>query len=335
MNTLEVENLRTYYHTNGETVRAVDGVSFNLDPDTILGLVGESGCGKSTLVKSIIRDLPDNAKIESGSVRYGDNNISEIPEKDFRSLRWDEISYVPQGAMGILDPVHSIREQLVETINAHRAGVSKNECIEKCEEVLDLVGIATERLDDYPHQLSGGMRQRILLAMAIILDPAIIIADEPTTGLDVLIRDKILHDIETYQENHGVSVLFVSHDIADIVETTDYLMVMYGGKIVEKGPSEDVLENPTHPYTIGLKHSLPDLHSDPTTLIDMGMEPPNLINPPSGCRFVRQCPYAIPECYEDHPPLNEANTGCISACYRAEDAETMRSNATEVNWRNE
>lgn len=332
MSLLSVRDLEIHYEVEDGYVHAVDDVSFDIESESLVGVLGESGCGKSTLSKAIIGGLDDNAVIRAGEIRFDGRDLTAQTEPEMREIRWEQIAYIPQSAMGSLDPVYTIREQLFETIRAHRAGISKQECLDRAEEVLDLVGISTDRLRSYPHQLSGGMRQRVLLAMALILEPELIIADEPTTGLDVLLRDKILNDIETYRDEFGVSALFVSHDIADLVETTEYLIEMYGGKITERGPSTEMFKKPVHPYTIGLKGSLPDLHSTTEEMIAMKMQPPNLHNPPEGCRFKNKCPFAVEECETAHPELREERPGIETACYRASDAETMRAESTRVDW---
>lgn len=332
MSLLAVRDLEVHYRTEDGIVHAVDGVSLELGTESIIGILGESGCGKSTLARSIIRALPENAYIPRGDIEIRGENVTTMSKARLRELRWDTVAFIPQSAMGSLDPVYTIREQLTEVIGAHRQGVPKSESIRRAEEVLEVVGIDSSRLSNYPHQLSGGMRQRVLLAMSLILEPELIIADEPTTGLDVLIRDQILSDIESYRDEFGISVIFVSHDIADLVETSDRLLVMYGGKIVERGPSRQLINEPTHPYTIGLKNSLPELHSDPDDLIAMGMEPPDLLSPPTGCRFVEKCPYAVGECHDAHPEFREVVPGVRSACYRAEEAESLRRQAKDVSW---
>jgi oligopeptide/dipeptide ABC transporter ATP-binding protein len=335
MTLLSVNDLHVYYQDQGDHVQAVDGVSLDLEPPTILGVLGESGCGKTTFAKSIVRALPDNAVIPQGEMLLNGEDITEMSEERLREIRWETVAYVPQSAMGSLDPVYTIQEQLTETIHAHRTDVSKSEAIERAKEVLETVGIDPTRIKNYPHQLSGGMRQRVLLAMSLILEPELIIADEPTTGLDMLIRDQILEDLETYRDEFGISIIFVSHDIADLVETTDELVVMYGGKIVERGPSRDLINNPSHPYTIGLRNSLPELHSDPENLVEMGMDPPDLRNPPQGCRFVDKCPFDVEECHEAHPDYQETRPGINAACYRAGEAESLRSHVESAGWVNE
>lgn len=335
MTLLSVNNLHVYYRDQGDQVQAVDGISLDLDAPTILGILGESGCGKTTFAKSIVRALPDNAEIPEGEMLLNGEDITQMSDKRLRELRWETIAYVPQSAMGSLDPVYTIKEQLTETIHAHRTDVSKSEAIERAKEVLETVGIDPNRIKNYPHQLSGGMRQRVLLAMSLILEPELIIADEPTTGLDMLIRDQILEDLETYRDEFGISIIFVSHDIADLVETTDELVVMYGGKIVERGPSRDLINNPSHPYTIGLRNSLPELHTDPDNLVEMGMNPPDLRDPPEGCRFVEKCPFDVDECHDSHPEYEEARPGILTACYRSNEAQSLRDTIENEGWINE
>lgn len=327
---LDVENLQVSYDVDDGEIRAVDDVSFSVPANSIVGLLGESGCGKSTLSKTIISDLPPNGNITSGSVRYNGKNIIGLPEEKLREIRWNEIAYVPQNAMNSLDPVYTIQEQLVETISAHR-DVTGEAKTEKAREIFEMVGIDKSRLQDYPHEMSGGMKQRIVLALAFILNPELIIADEPTTGLDVLLRDKILADIEAYQNEFDVSILIVSHDIADLVETCDSLMVMYGGKIVEKAPSRQLIQAPTHPYTMGLIGSTPTLETDTDGLISMSMDPPDLQNPPDGCRFIEKCPFDVPECRTTHPEFTTRNNS-MSACYRADDRDELQERIENEGW---
>lgn len=331
MDRITVENLKVQYTVDDGKVHAVDDVSFTIGSNEIVGLLGESGSGKSTLSKSIVRDLPENGDIISGNIEYNGMNIAELSHEEFRTLRWEDIAYVPQNAMNCLDPVYTIQDQLTETIDAHR-DVPKKEKVEKAKQVFEMVGIDTDRLKDYPHEMSGGMKQRIIIALAFILDPELIIADEPTTGLDVLLRDKILADIEEYREAYDVSILIVSHDMADLVETCDSLMVMYGGKIVEKAPSRQLVEQPTHPYTMGLLNSAPTINTEFSDLISMSMNPPDLLSPADGCRFIERCPFEIGECSQAHPESIELN-GSTSACYRATEHKQLQAEVPEQNWR--
>ena len=334
MSVLSVRDLVVEYKTSSGNISAVDDVTFDIGERQIVGLVGESGCGKSSLAQALVRNLPSNGRIPAGEILLNDEDVTTITDSRLREIRWEDVAYIPQNAMNSLDPVVTIKDQLVEPTIVHR-NASKEQAIERAREVLDIVGIDPARIDAYPHQLSGGMKQRVIVAMALVLEPDLIIADEPTTGLDVLIRDRILNDFERYRDEFGISIVMVSHDIADLVETSDSLMVMYGGKIVETGPSRDLFERPTHPYTIGLKNSLPDVNTNLDDLISMEMDPPDLHDPPEGCRFVDRCPFAIEECRSSHPDYRNPRHEISSACYRAEDASEMREQAARVNWRRE
>jgi oligopeptide/dipeptide ABC transporter ATP-binding protein len=334
MTVLSVQDLTVEYRTADGQLPAVDDVSFDVDAGEIVGLLGESGCGKTTLAQSIVRNLPSNASIPSGTIELNDEEITGVSEDRLRELRWEHVAYIPQNAMNALDPIVSIKEQLVEPVVVHR-DVSKAEAVERAREVLDVVGIDPSRIDAYPHELSGGMKQRVIVAMALVLEPDLIIADEPTTGLDVLVRDRILNDFERYRDEFDISIIMVSHDIADLVETSDVLLVMYGGKIVETGPSRSLFDRATHPYTIGLRNSLPNIGTELEDLISMEMEPPDLLDPPAGCRFVNRCPFAVDECHEAHPDYRTPREGIASACYRADEAAEMRERAQQVDWRRE
>lgn len=334
MSVISVSDLVVEYETPSGVVSAVDDVSFEIEDRTIVGLLGESGCGKSTLSQALVRNLAPNARIPSGEIRLKGEDVTGMSDERLREVRWEVVAYIPQNAMNSLNPVMTIKDQLAEPAVVHR-DLPKREAIERAREVLDVVGIDRSRIDAYPHELSGGMKQRVIVAMALVLEPDLIIADEPTTGLDVLIRDRILNDLERYRDEFNISIIMVSHDIADLVETSDELMVMYGGKIVETGPSRDLFGEPTHPYTIGLKKSLPDVNTDLDDLISMEMDPPDLRNPPDGCRFVDRCPFAVEECRTAHPPYEKPRMGIRSACYRADDAPEMRRQAAEVNWEHE
>lgn len=331
MSVITVQNLSVEYTTDDAVIKAVQDVSFEIESESIVGLLGESGCGKSTLASSLIDFLPSNARTPSGEVLINGEDILSISEDRRQEILWKDIAYIPQNAMNCLDPVVKLREQLVEPVIIHTSK-SREEANKRAEEVFKIVGIDLSYLDTYPHQLSGGMKQRAVVAMSLVLNPELIIADEPTTGLDVLVRDKILHDLERFRDEFGVSIVFISHDIADLVETSDRLMVMYGGKIVERGPSRPLFESPTHPYTIGLRNALPDINSSVEDLIDMEMDPPNLRSPPDGCCFVNRCPYAVEECHTQHPPTKTDTDGIESACYRSEEAELLQENAQKVSW---
>ncbi|MFT4946125.1 MAG: oligopeptide/dipeptide ABC transporter ATP-binding protein [Natronomonas sp.] len=327
---LIISDLSIQYNDDDGAVYAVDDVSCEIDDGEIVGLLGESGGGKSTLAKSLVRDLDSNAEITAGEIVYEGTDLLSLSEEEMRKVRWDDVAYVPQNAMNCLDPVYTIEEQMTETIGVHR-DIPHEEEVEMAKEVFDIVGIEQKRLKDYPHEMSGGMKQRIVLALSLILEPELIIADEPTTGLDVLLRDKILADIERYRDEFDISVLIVSHDIADLVETCDRLMVMYGGNIVEKSPSRELIEQARHPYTMGLKNSLPTIESKPGDLIAMDMEPPDLRNPPEGCIFVNKCPYEVPECHDAHPEFDRDGEN-EAACYRADEHESLEARIDQHGW---
>lgn len=331
MTLLTVEDLTVQYRIEGGTLTAVDQVSFQLDRGTILGVLGESGCGKSTLVESIVRILPENADIPAGMINFDGKNLLSLTEAEVRKIRWNEIAFIPQNAMASLDPVLTLREQMIDVIQNHR-DVDRSECNEMAEEVLETVGIDASRLDAYPHQLSGGMKQRVILAISLLLKPKLIIADEPTTGVDVIMRDRILRDIEHLRDAFDISFIIISHDIADLVETCDQLAVAYAGKIVEHGPTQDIFETPTHPYTIALKNALPSMQTDPENLVSMSMDPPNLRDPPDECRFAGRCPFVIDECLTTHPSLKSHKKVDV-ACYRADEAASFREESGSLEWK--
>lgn len=330
MSLLTINDLEVGYETDEGFVQAVDDVSFEIDQGEIISLIGESGCGKSTLAKSIVRNLDPNARITSGAISYHDTNLLDLSDKAFREYRWDKIAFIPQDAMNSLDPVYTIKEQFLETVFAHTS-MSSREAKQVVEEKLDIVDISVSRVESYPHQLSGGMKQRILLALALVLDPDLVITDEPTTGIDVLLKDKILADIEELREEQDTSFFVVSHDIANMVETSDRALMMYGGKILEKGPSLEVFQTPRHPYTIALKNATPSIHKEDKDLISISMDPPDLIHPPEGCRFGNICPMRVEECEKAHPEFTRKGS-IDTACIRADETQILKDDAEEVSW---
>ena len=302
---LEVDDLEVYYRSSNGPVKAVDGVSFELEEGETLGLVGESGCGKSTLAKAIIGILPKNGYINGGEIRFRGDDLTTMPEKRRRMLRWDEISMIAQSAMNALDPVYTIREQIVEAIEAHNRQMNRKDAQALIDEMFDLVGLDRERQTDYPHQFSGGMRQRAMIAMALVLNPSIILADEPTTALDVIMQDQILKRINGIQAEVNSSMLVITHDVAVVAETCDRVVVMYAGEIAEEGPVTEIFEQPYHPYTLGLKSAFPNIQLTNQDLISIGGYPPDLSNPPSGCRFAPRCPLATATCRDENPAFVE------------------------------
>jgi len=310
---LVVEDLKTYFSTGSGPVRAVDGVSFKVEHGEALGIAGESGCGKTTTALSLVRILPANAKIISGSISL--MGIDLVPKSDnaLRRYRWREISIVFQGAMNALNPVRRIRDQIAEPIE-ERLGETPKAARKRAGDLLELVGIPRKRGDAYPHQLSGGMRQRAMIAMALACDPAIVIGDEPTTALDVMVQAQILELLEDLRQKLGLSLILITHDLSVIAETCDRVMVMYAGRIAEEGPVDEVFRRPRHPYTQKLMAAFPNIHADRRTLDVIPGEPPDLRRPPPGCRFAPRCPFVMPVCREVVPP-ETTFSGVRVACH--------------------
>ena len=331
MSLLKVNELGVRYSTDTGEVRAVDDVNFRIKEGETFGLVGESGCGKTTLGKSILRLLDDNGYIAEGDIKFKDKDLSSMPPAEIRDTRWAEISTIPQSSMTGLNPVYKVGDQIVEAIVRHE-DVTQEEAHERARDLLERVGIDRERAEDYAHEFSGGMKQRAMIAMAIACGPDLIIADEPTTALDVIIQDEILAEIEELQEELGMSMLIISHDISVIAETCDRVGVMYGGKMMEAGPTDDVISNPSNPYTMGLKNSFPSIEdAGDRRLVSIPGSTPALTDPEPGCRFRARCPFAEPECSTSHPEMFEVDgrTEHKSACYRLDDLEELQERSRE------
>jgi oligopeptide/dipeptide ABC transporter ATP-binding protein len=310
---LVVEDLRTYFDLEGATVHAVDGVSFNVQQGEALGIAGESGCGKTTTALSLVRLLPSNARIASGSIRYFGIDLVPKSAEALRRYRWREISIVFQGAMNALNPVHRLRDQIIEPL-MERLNLSESEARKRAGELLELVGIPKKRGSAYPHELSGGMRQRAMIAMALACDPAIVIGDEPTTALDVMIQAQILELLERLRRELGLSLILITHDLSVIAETCDRILVMYAGRVAEEGPVGEVFRRPRHPYTQKLLSAFPNIQADRRTLDVIPGSPPDLRNPPPGCRFAPRCPFVMPVCSEVVPP-EVSFSGVRVACH--------------------
>ena len=329
MSMLEVNDLAVYYDDEGDAVQAVDGISFELEEGENLGIVGESGCGKSTLAKSIIGILPDNGYIDAGKISFYDEDLTSVSKHRRRELRWEEIALIAQSAMNALDPVYTVRKQIIEAIEVHRPKVGKHEANEMVDEVFDLVGLDYARGDDYPHQYSGGMRKRAMIAMALVLKPSLILADEPTTALDVIMQDQILKRISDIQSEVNSSMIVITHDVAVVAETCDRVIVMYAGEIVEEGPVEDIFNHPYHPYTLGLKSAFPNIREEEQNLVSIAGTPPNLINPPQGCRFAARCPMATEMCLEQNPPMVQIENQRSKCHYADQIDERLRPHAND------
>jgi peptide/nickel transport system ATP-binding protein len=311
---LEVDGLRTYFSLESGTVHAVDGVSFRLDQGEALGIVGESGCGKTTTAMSLTRLLPPNARIVGGSIRLYGIDLVTRSENAMRRYRWREISIVFQGAMNALNPVRRIRDQIAEPI-VERLGVPARDARKRAGDLLELVGIPRRRGSAYPHELSGGMRQRAMIAMALACDPAIVIGDEPTTALDVMVQAQILQLLEELRERLGLSLILITHDLSVIAETCDRVLVMYAGRVAEEGSVDEVFARPRHPYTQKLLGAFPNIHADRRTLTVIPGSPPDLREPPPGCPFHPRCPFAMPVCSEVVPPEVIVPGGVRVACH--------------------
>ena len=311
---LVVENLRTYFTLSSGTVKAVDGVSFELHDGEALGIAGESGCGKTTTALSLVRLLPANAKVVGGSVKFFGIDLATKSENALRRYRWREISVIFQGAMNALNPVRRVGDQVAEPI-IERLGVPKAEANRRARELLELVGIARNRAADYPHQLSGGMRQRAMIAMALACDPAIVIGDEPTTALDVMVQAQILELLERLRAQLGLSLILITHDLSVIAETCDRVLVMYAGRVAEEGPVGTLFSGPRHPYTQMLLAAIPNLESDRRLLGTIPGSPPDLRTPPPGCRFHPRCPLVLDVCREIVPDEVRYADGVRVACH--------------------
>ena len=290
MNILEVKNLNMSYETLEGSVAAVKDVSFSLKEGESFGIVGESGCGKTSVAMSLLQLQADNGKIISGEIIFDGKDIVKLNENELRDVRWSGISIVFQGAMNSWNPVVKIGEQIREAIREHYPDKTKEENTTKINELFNIVGLESSIADRYPHELSGGMKQRAVIALALSCDPKLIIADEPTTALDVVIQDQILNEIRNVQNLLGLSLIYISHDIAVIAEMTDNMAVMYAGRIVEKGPTKEIFSNPKHSYTQSLLESTPSVVGDKIKLKSLDGEPPSLISKEIGCSFASRCP---------------------------------------------
>jgi peptide/nickel transport system ATP-binding protein/oligopeptide transport system ATP-binding protein len=315
---LEVRSLSTHFFTEEGVVRAVENVSFEIHPGEILGLVGESGCGKSVTGLSILKLIPiPPGKIVSGEILFDGRNLLELEEKDMESVRGNEISMIFQEPMTSLNPVFTIGDQIMEAILLHQEK-DKLEARRRTIEILDKVRIPSPetRIDAYPHQLSGGMRQRVMIAMALSCQPKLLIADEPTTALDVTIQAQVLQLLKEIQREMGMAVMLITHDLGVVAEIVDRVAVMYAGRILESGPIEAIFERVRHPYTQGLLHSIPQLEEKRKRLNAIPGQVPNPMALPVGCKFHPRCPLMIEACKEKEPPLFQVNGDHFSRCLR-------------------
>lgn len=312
---LQVQNLEVEYWTRRGVVRAVDNVSFNIFPNEVFGLAGESGCGKSTIAHAVTRLLKPPAYITGGSILFGGRDLIAMNDEELRGFRWEHIAIVFQSAMNSLNPVLTVREQITDVIKMHRQ-VTKKEATDRARELLQIVGIDPNRINSYPHQLSGGMRQRVVIAIALALNPELIIMDEPTTALDVVVQKQIIEEIQQLKEQFGFSILFITHDLSLLVEFSDRIGIMYAGDLVEVAPAREIFENPKHPYTQRLMSSFPTITGPRQELRGIPGSPPDLITPPPGCRFHPRCELAIQGlCQQVVPELLLVGPNHRAACH--------------------
>jgi peptide/nickel transport system ATP-binding protein len=320
---LELEDLVVEYVLPDRRVRAVDGVSLSVRPGEIVGLAGESGCGKSTLANAVLQILKPPAEVTGGKILFRGENLAGLSKQQLRRIRWRHVSLVFQSAMNVLNPVMRVGDQFVDMFQAHDR-IRKASALSRAGDLLEMVGIDRGRVRSYPHELSGGMRQRVVIAMALALEPELIVMDEPTTALDVVVQREILQELETLKKRLGFAVLFITHDLSLLVEFSDRIAIMYAGEVVESAPSDVLFRWPLHPYTAGLMRSFPPLTGPIVPLLGIPGSPPNLALPPSGCRFHPRCPLCTPAdaaMYArqtgERPVLREIESGHQVACHLA------------------
>ena len=316
MELLKVENLKMYFQVLRGYVRAVDDVSFNVDKGEAIGLAGESGCGKTSTALAILRLLPSNAQVMGGKIIFNEENLLEIKNEKFRKeIRWSKLAVIFQGAMNALHPTKRIGDQIVEPLLIHER-VSKKDALDRSRKLLDLVGIGAERVDRYPHELSGGMKQRTMIAMALACNPDLIIADEPTTALDVIVQAQVLKVMKELKEKLNLSMILISHDLSMIAETCDKVAIMYAGKITEYTDVTSLFKDPLHPYTKKLIGAFPSILGERKKIVSIPGFPPDLLDPPPGCRFHPRCPYAMDICKKKEPRTVESRgKGHYVACH--------------------
>ena len=313
---LEVEGLTTHYRTLRGWVRANENVSFSVEPAEALGIAGESGSGKSTIALALLKILPQGGVIRRGKIIFQGTDLVPLPEEEMRKIRWKGISIVFQGAMNAMNPVYKVGDQIAEAIKIHEEGVSSADIKERVAKLLETVGIEPTRADNYPHEFSGGMRQRALIAMALAANPTMLIGDEPGTALDVIVQAQTLRLLRDLKDRLGLSMILISHDLSIIAETCEKVAIMYAGKIVEYGDTRSIFKNPLHPYTQGLIKAFPSIKGEKVRLTSIPGQPPDLLHPPPACRFNPRCPYVMDVCKKEEPLLKpQAEPGHTVACH--------------------
>lgn len=311
---LDVENLKIYYFTQEGPVKAVDDVSFSVNEDETLGLIGESGCGKTTAVFAILRFVTPPGRIVAGKIVFKGRDIITLSDEEMRLLRGKGIAMVFQGAQNALNPVMTVGKQISEVILEHES-ITKEEAWKRAKKQLELVGIGSDRAKNYPHEFSGGMKQRVMVAIATACNPGLLIMDEPVTGLDVIVQRQLLTLTNELRAKMHLPIIFITHDLSVIAETCDRVAVMYAGKIVEQGSTVSLYKDPMHPYSKALINSYPSIKGEKRELKSIPGAPPRLINPPAGCRFHPRCEYAMDICRTEEPPLENRNNGRLVACH--------------------
>jgi len=324
MSLLTIRNLQVNYSTQTGIVQAVDGVTLELDEAQHLGIIGESGCGKTTLLRAIVRVLPRNSAIPSGEIVYKGRNLLELSAAEMRQVRWQEIATIPQASMDSLDPVQGVGRQLEKLLTV-RGGLDKKAAKRRAVDLFDLVGLDPARLSHYPHEFSGGMKQRAVIAMALALNPGLLIADEPVTALDVIVQHQILEVLKRLQDELNLTVLLITHDISVVAQICDSVGVMYAGRMVEQAPAKTFFESPSHPYSLGLQQAFPNVLEPRETLVSIEGHPPDLRRPPAACRFAKRCPLVIDKCREIDPVLELVATNHLAACLRSDEMQTLRA----------
>jgi len=312
---LSIHNLTLEYKTRKGYVSAVKDVSFDLMAGQAMGLVGESGCGKTTIAMALLRLSPDNAVIRQGQLLLDGRDLLKLSDQEMRDVRWARISMVFQAAMNALDPVYRVEDQIIEALDRHRAELSFAQKHQLVAELFQLVGIDTKMMARYPHEFSGGMRQRAVIAMALACSPSLIVADEPTTALDVIVQDQVLRELSRIQQSLHMSMIYISHDIAVIAEVADLIAVMYAGCLVEKADTNTIFKSPRHHYTKALLSAFPSIVGPKSELVALPGDPPDLLMPPPGCRFHPRFPQAIDRCMHEQPPFEQIEYAHYAACW--------------------
>ncbi|TET62503.1 ABC transporter ATP-binding protein [Candidatus Bathyarchaeota archaeon] len=313
---LDVQNLSTYYLTDRGPVRAAEGVSFQLEKGEAMGLAGESGCGKTTVALSLLRILPQNGRIVDGRILIKDIDVVRLNENEMRKkIRWKTISMIFQGAMNALNPLYKVGDQIAEAILIHEPDVTRREAKERTAKLLEMVGIEPSRVDNFPHEFSGGMKQRALIAMSLACNPNVVIADEPGTALDVIVQAQVLRLMRNLQDKLNLSVIMIAHDLSMIAEICQKIAIMYAGYLVEYGDIVKIFKKPLHPYTQDLIESFPSIKSEKQEMVSIPGFPPDLLHPPPGCRFHPRCKYAMDVCKKKVPKLREITKNHLTACH--------------------